>query len=153
MNIEWSLTRGLTCRKALLRIKFWFQLWFNFSNKNLLIPEHLQLEYWIFLATNSAHQIWQKSRIVFLPFIFLKVFIFIDKFIQNLSPIFTCTSGTGQVSWWVQEEIFWFLSSSLCEGRLQQIQQISIQALGLSSDDFVEEKMIHALQTNRPQSC
>ena len=107
---------------------------------------------WIFLVTNSARQnIWQKSRIVFLPFIFLKVFIFINKFIQNLSPIFTCTSGTGQVSWWVQEEIFWFLSSSLCEGRLQQIQQISIQALGLSSDDFVEEKMIHALQTNRPQ--
>ena len=85
---------------------------------------------------------------------------FINKFIQNLSQIFTdvrnWSGGWCVVAgvWWVQRSrtVFWFLSSSLSEGGLQQIQKISIQALGLSSDDFVEEKMIHALQTNRPQS-
>ena len=68
-----------------------------------------------------------KVTYCFSPFYFPQSFY--KQVYTKFIPDFYITSGTGQVSWWLQEEIFWFLSSSFCEGGLQQIQKISIQAL------------------------
>ena len=104
------------------------------------------------LLTNSLRQnIWLKSRSVFVPFIFLKVY---KQVYTKFIPDFYTRQELVRLAGGIKKKYFGFfhLHSSFCEGGLQQIQKIGVQALRLSSNNFVEEKMIHALQTNRPQS-
>ena len=78
-----------------------------------------------FLVTNYARQMKICYKSHFFPFISSK---FYKQVYTNFLPDFYRRQElvAGGI---IQEQIFWFVSSSFCEGRLQQIKKISVQAL------------------------